>query len=191
MTMNSHFDLIKQHVSIADACRAYGIKLNRHGKALCPFHTEKDMSFSVKGNIWSCFGCGKKGDVIKLVELLFNLSPIEALARLNADFHVGLDLDYKPGREVIIKYRQDQELKQQFEKWTKETMDKLILYFRELHYASLDPKSPIFEEALIYKATIDYYIEYLENDPLSFYKANRGMVKRIEHRRNTRGVCAV
>ena len=181
--MNSRFSLIKQHVSIIDACNAYGIKLDRNGKAQCPFHAEKEPSFSVKGQIFNCFGCGKKGDVITLTQLLFDLNPYKALEKLNNDFRVGLDLDYRPSRKEIIKARQDKELKEQFEKWVRRTEDILYSYFRQLHFASFDTESCKFEESLLEKDKIDYYIDWLAEDPVSFYKLNKGAVEKIERRR--------
>lgn len=181
--MNSHFDQIKQQVSIQDACRTYGIQLNRYGKAKCPFHSEKESSFSVKGQIFNCFGCGKKGDVITLTQLLFNLKPYEALAKLNDDFHVGLNLDYKPDRQKLIRQRQDKELKEQFEKWVRRTEDILYSYFRELHFASFESESFKKAEIQVEKDKIDYYIDWLEEDPVSFYKLNKRAVKEIERRR--------
>jgi len=183
MMMNSHFNQIKQHVSIIDACNAYGIKLDRNGKAQCPFHAEKEGSFSAKGQIFNCFGCGKKGDVITLTQLLFNLKPYEALAKLNSDFHCGLNLDYRPSRKEIIKTRQDKELKEQFEKWVRRTEDILYSYFRELHFASFESESFKNAELLAEIDKIDYYIEWLAEDPVSFYKLNKGTVEKIERRR--------
>lgn len=181
--MNSRFDQIKQQVSIQDACRTYGIQLNRYGKAKCPFHSEKESSFSVKGQIFNCFGCGKKGDVITLTQLLFDLNPYKALEKLNNDFRVGLDLDYRPSRKEIIKARQDKELKEQFGKWVRRTEDILYSYFRQLHFASFDTESCKFEESLLEKDKIDYYIDWLAEDPVSFYKLNKGAVEKIERRR--------
>lgn len=181
--MNSHFDQIKQQVSIQDACRTYGIQLNRYGKAKCPFHSEKEASFSVKGQIFNCFGCGKKGDIFKLVQFLFGLEPYDALVKINEDFRRGLDLDYKADKKEIIRHRQDRELKEQFEKWVKDAENTLILWFRELHFASKDPTNPLFEEALTEKDEIEYYTNWIEDDPISFYKLNRKVVQKIECRR--------
>ena len=195
MTMNYHSDnynLIKQRVALTDACRLYGIKLDKNKKAQCPFHAEKEGSFSVKGQIFNCFGCGKKGDVITLTQLLFNLNPYKALEKLNDDFHAGLDLDYKPSRHEIIKARQDKELKEQFEKWVRRTEDILYSYFRELHFASFESESFKKAEIQVEKDKIDYYIDWLEEDPVSFYKLNKGAVEKIERRRiEGSGICAV
>lgn len=180
---SDQFEQIKRHVTIQEACRTYGIQLNRYGKAKCPFHSEKESSFSVKGQIFNCFGCGKKGDVISLTQFLFGLDPHEALEKLNFDFHCGLDLEYKPDKQEIIRYRQDQELKKQFDKWVKDAENTLILWFRTLHFASLDPNNPLFEEAMCEKDKIEYYTNWIEEDPASFYKLNRKVVAKIESRR--------
>ncbi|MGA1826285.1 MAG: CHC2 zinc finger domain-containing protein [bacterium] len=42
---------------------------SKNNKWLCPFHKEKTPSFSVKGDLWKCFGCGESGDAIKYIML--------------------------------------------------------------------------------------------------------------------------
>lgn len=83
---------IKKRVSCADACRQYGIDLNRRGFARCPFHSEKTGSFRVyKDGSFHCFGCGAHGNsVIDLVMRLFDESVGDACKRLNDDFRLGL-----------------------------------------------------------------------------------------------------
>lgn len=90
--MKGLFDKIKEKVSIYDACRQYGIDINQHGFAICPFHSEKTGSFKVyKNNSFHCFGCGAHGgSVIDLVMKLFDESVGDACKRLNADFRLGL-----------------------------------------------------------------------------------------------------
>ena len=39
----------------------------RRGKTICPFHPDKDPSFSVKNNRGHCYGCGWDGDIIDFV----------------------------------------------------------------------------------------------------------------------------
>lgn len=83
---------IKKRVSCVDACKQYGIDLNRHGFARCPFHPEKTASFRAwpgdRG--FFCFGCGAHGSTIDLVMKLFDVSLYEACKRLNDDFRLGL-----------------------------------------------------------------------------------------------------
>lgn len=87
-------DKIKSSVSALDACSRYGIEVNRAGFARCPFHNEKTASFKAyRGNRgYHCFGCGASGDVISLVQALFNLPFRDACAKLNEDFSLGLDI---------------------------------------------------------------------------------------------------
>ena len=86
------FAEIVRRVPAADAARAYGVSVDRRGLALCPFHAEDTPScrFYPGDRGFYCFGCGTGGDVIKLVEKLFGITPIEAARKLDSDFHLGL-----------------------------------------------------------------------------------------------------
>ncbi len=55
---------------------------------LCPLHQEKHPSFYVntRKNLFYCHGCGRGGDVIRLVQLYLNLSFPQALAHLKQEF---------------------------------------------------------------------------------------------------------
>ena len=174
------YEIIKSRVDICEAAKHYGIKLNRSNKAKCAFHTEKtaSLSFSKNKQIFCCFGCGAGGDVVNLVQKLYCLSPHEALEKLNYDFHLGIELDQRLDRKQIIRLRQDDELKKQFENWVKNEMDRLILYFRELHFASLNPDHPKFYEALQMIDFIDYKIQCLEENPLDYYKGGKTIDRR-------------
>lgn len=57
-------------IPILEVAKALGIKVNRNKKALCFNHKENvpSLSFETKINIFKCFGCGIKGNVIKLVQ---------------------------------------------------------------------------------------------------------------------------
>ena len=117
---------IKKRVSCVDACRQYGIDLNRHGFARCPFHSEKTASFRAwpgdRG--FFCFGCGAHGSTIDLVMKLFDVSLYEACKRLNADFRLGL---IKEGNvstaERIAQNRAAWERKKQAEREEKEHLE--------------------------------------------------------------------
>lgn len=69
-----------------------GVKLRRAGRewiGCCPFHSEKTPSFTVyRGkdrDLFKCFGCGAKGDVIKFVEMLYNTDTKGALRMLGSE----------------------------------------------------------------------------------------------------------
>ena len=77
---------LKSALNIVDVAGQY-MKIVRKGKnhfGLCPFHGEKTPSFSVNEQlqIFNCFGCGKKGDVITLFMELENLSYPDAVCQL-------------------------------------------------------------------------------------------------------------
>lgn len=64
-----------------------GIKLQKSGDkliGLCPLHQEKTPSLYVytKTNTFHCFGCGAGGDVIRLIEMLYGCSFVEAINKL-------------------------------------------------------------------------------------------------------------
>lgn len=43
------------------------VEINRAKMAVCPFHGDKDPSFSIRNNYGYCFGCHWKGDTIDFV----------------------------------------------------------------------------------------------------------------------------
>lgn len=93
----------------------YGFELNRSGFISCPFHSEKTASMKIYDKSFYCFGCGKGGDIIKFVSLLFNISAPQAIIKLSNDFFLGLKTnatyDRKAEREYALKkLRNEQEL---------------------------------------------------------------------------------
>jgi DNA primase len=82
-------DLISEHV-----------KLKRSGQrwvGLCPFHSEKTPSFTIRPDHGSfkCFGCGKGGDVFSFVQMRENVDFMESM-RILAD-RVGIELGEPSG----------------------------------------------------------------------------------------------
>lgn len=51
------FERVKNSVTALQAARAYGLSVNRNGKALCPFHPDSNPSMKVDRRYY-CFGCG-------------------------------------------------------------------------------------------------------------------------------------
>jgi DNA primase len=72
--------------------KAYGINVNRHNKAVCPFHNEDTASFAIypDSNSFYCFGCGVGGSVIDFAVNYFNMEPLDAVKQLDNDFSLGL-----------------------------------------------------------------------------------------------------
>ena len=85
------FEIVKENVNLREAAELYGIDVNRYGKALCPFHNDRNPSLYVADDYYYCFACGEHGDVIDFVGKLFQLSPYDAARKLVADFHLSPD----------------------------------------------------------------------------------------------------
>ena len=109
------YETIKAAVSVKQAAEHYGLKVNRSGMACCPFHNDRHPSLKLNEDYFFCFGCGAKGDVIDLVARLFNLTSLQAVQKLAADF--GLDPKPptaaalpKPKHPYIRQFREDEML---------------------------------------------------------------------------------
>lgn len=60
--------LINENIKITDVAKSYGLKLQGKGNmTLCPFHadTQASLGFDNEKNIFHCFGCNAKGDIIE------------------------------------------------------------------------------------------------------------------------------
>ena len=84
------FKSVKQSVTTRQAAEQYGIKVNRRGMAVCPFHNDKNPSLKVDNRFY-CFGCGATGDVIDFTSQLYGLSNVEAAKKLAIDFGISYD----------------------------------------------------------------------------------------------------
>ena len=90
-------DKIRYEVSIVDTISEY-TKLKKSGSSwtgLCPFHNDKNPSFSVseEKGLYNCFSCGASGDIFKFIQEKQNLEFSEALIYL-AEKH-NIELTYK------------------------------------------------------------------------------------------------
>ena len=92
------FEVVKASINAQEAAQAYGIDVNHHGMALCPFHNDRHPSLYVSDDHYYCFACGEHGDVIDLIAKLFDLRLYDAARKLASDFHLAPD---KPLPEAI------------------------------------------------------------------------------------------
>lgn len=125
-------------------------KLDRNGKACCPFHDEKSPSFKVteaKG-IYKCFGCGVAGDHIRFVMEREKLGFIEAVV-LIAEKH-GIPLEYEEVADEE-QYKKKKALKDQL----REVLEFVITDYKDQLW-----KLP-------------------DTDPVMIYLASRGITREI------------
>lgn len=124
------FQAVKDAVTVTDAAALYGFSPNRAGFIRCPFHgggNEKTPSCHLKERYFKCFACQTGGSVVDFTARLFNLSPLDAVKRLNADFRVGLSLDaHAPTPQELEAARKRQEVRdaaERFETWRQSAID--------------------------------------------------------------------
>ena len=84
------FEAVKGNVTTRQAAEMYGIKVNRNGMAVCPFHNDKNPSMKVDKR-FHCFACQADGDAVDFVSRLFGLPCKEAAMKLADDFGIGYD----------------------------------------------------------------------------------------------------
>ena len=82
------FTTIKAAVTTRQAAESFGIGVNRHGMARCPFHDDHNPSLKLDKRYY-CFACGESGDVIDFTARFFGISLHSAAIKLARDF--GID----------------------------------------------------------------------------------------------------
>jgi hypothetical protein len=94
------FETVKQSVTARQAAKAYGLEVDVHGMALCPFHDDHHPSLKLDQRFY-CFGCGAGGDVIDFTTKLFGVSLKDTAQKLAEDFGITP----RPPTEVHIPKR--------------------------------------------------------------------------------------
>ena len=128
-TICNAFQQAKERVSMMEAATFYGYTPNRAGFIRCPFHgggNERTASCKLYENGWHCFGCQTGGTVIDFTARLFDLSPLDAVKKLNTDFSLGLSLDRHKATpeelETARKRQEERNAQRRFENWRKRAM---------------------------------------------------------------------
>jgi len=78
---------LKRRHPLGDVVEAAGVELRGRGRVrqgLCPFHEERESSFTVYADTqrWYCFGCGEGGDVLDFIQRTHGVGLPEAIRRL-------------------------------------------------------------------------------------------------------------
>lgn len=116
--------------SILEVIEPYSL-LRRHGReyrGLCPFHSEKNPSFSVnpvKG-LFYCHGCHEGGDVFRFIELIEGLDFKGALA------HLGFNEQPRPTRAIIKKQEKIRQASRDLAIWGLSVSESIGARMREL-----------------------------------------------------------
>jgi len=165
------FEAVKEQVTARDAAEHYGIRVNRYGMAVCPFHPDRNPSMKLDKR-FHCFACGADGDVINFVARLFGLKNGEAARKIATDFGVAYSRSRDSPAQMYqarkLKYR-DKVQQERFNSAQRRFFQIFCDYRQTLdewerRYAPADPDGwdhadPRFEEALRNKSRIDYILD--------------------------------
>lgn len=190
------FDEIKAAVPIMDAAQRYGLTVDRHGRALCPYHSEKTPSFKLypDSNTFHCFGCQQSGDVTDLtMHLTGSASSMDAAKLLNADYSLGLDVGGAPDPAAARRWKADRDKLADFDAWCERACNTIIQYHKLLRRWKTEhaPKSPeevphpLFVEACQREQYIEnlFHQVFIDGDfkaKAGFWRTHQEEVKSIE-----------
>ena len=184
------FEAVKPNVTTRQAAEMYGIKVNRNGMAVCPFHNDKNPSMKVDKR-FHCFACQADGDVIDFVSRLCGLPCKEAAMKLADDFGISYDSRHKPTVKPKIR---EPTAEQRYQKEEAHTYRVLSDYFHllrrwETQHAPQTPDDewhPLFVEALQKASYIEYLLDTLIDGSLEERQAlvaeQRNEVMKLEQR---------
>ena len=184
------FEAVKGIVTARQAAELYGIRVNRHGMAVCPFHNDKNPSMKVDKRL-HCFACQADGDAVDFVSRLFGLPGKEAAMKLADDFSIPYDARKKPSvRPKIREPTPEQKYQQEENRCFKVLSD----YFHRLRtwkqqYAPQqleDEWHPLFVESLQRESYIEYLLDVLlygtADEKKALVAEQRKEVMRLEQR---------
>ena len=105
--LQKFLDELRTRISLSEII-GEKVKLHKRGRdfvGLCPFHNEKNPSFSVNESkgFYHCFGCGAHGDIISFVMDTENLPFIEAVKKLASRVNMQLPELSKESQETVLK----------------------------------------------------------------------------------------
>ena len=159
------FETVKQSVTARQAAKAYGLEVDVHGMALCPFHDDHHPSLKLDQRFY-CFGCGASGDVIDFTARLFCLSPKAAAQKLAEDFGITP----RPPTEVHIPKRHAEPCPDLERLCICVLRDYLrLLRIWRLRYEPAAPGEPMndrFVESCQMETTVNFFLDALiDGDP--------------------------
>lgn len=160
------FATVKTSINTREAAARYGVEVNRHGKALCPFHNDRHPSLFVDDDHYYCYACGEHGDVIDFTAKLFGLKLYEAAQKLAYDF--GITQDKPPTKAMQEKQNRKNEA-QRLRENEKLCFSALMEYYKLLQewmvvYAPRAPEDDVdsrFAEACHWLSYVEFLVDLL------------------------------
>ena len=160
----NYADEIKSRLKMPEVLDYYGIERNRANRIRCVLHNGQDFNCGIKDHYIHCFVCGQSADVIKFVQVYFDLDFQSAIIKLNDDFRLGLPIGKKIDRRTQLEIN-----KAAFDEWKR-------LDDNKRNYApktQSDPFHPLFVEALKNIAGAEYNLSCAEIARYEYEKRNK------------------
>ena len=162
------FEAVKQAVTARQAAEHYGIRVNRHGMCVCPFHNDKNPSMKLDRRFY-CFGCGATGDVIDFVSRFQGTGSREAALMLAQDFSIPFESGKNRAKPPIRPRLRQETEEQRFRRMEQHCFQVLSDYCHLLRrwreeYAPRQPGDrghPRFLEALQKQSYVEYLLDGL------------------------------
>lgn len=168
---------VKDAVSMQQVAEYYGLKVNRKGLCLCPFHSDRNPSLKLypNGKGFYCFTCGTGGDQITFAARFRSIRNEEAAKELAGAFGIPVQepVTYREKREAERARRKRKEL-EQFARRAK----MYLTVYRGLLCEAIRERNGHFYEGLGSLSRVEYLLDCLEQCPADVY-ADRKAVRKI------------
>ena len=157
------FSTIKATVTTRQAAEHFGLAVDRHGMARCPFHEDHQPSLKLDQRYY-CFGCHETGDVIDFTARLHGISNRQAAEKLAEIFG---EFPRPPTQPHIP--QSDAELFQEKEQFCIRVLWDYLRLLRswKLRYAPESPEDSYddrFVEACQMESVIDHLIDEMRDE---------------------------
>lgn len=102
MILNEDIAAVKSSVNMRQLAQAYGLRVNRAGYAICPFHHDKHPSMQIFDGYlhkdgYICRSCGAGGTIFNFVMEYDSVDFEAALRKIAAMFNIPIS---NPGKEL-------------------------------------------------------------------------------------------
>ena len=142
---------------------------------LCPFHPDKNPSLKAERNFY-CFGCGEKGDSIRLAEKILGIPALEATYTIADEYGIDVsDCVSEKQKVKSLKRNTKEETQRADERLRERCMDDLVRYLLILYewqdryspsISEVDDPDSRYLEAIRYIPYSEYLLKLLIDDKL-------------------------
>ena len=186
------FEEVKARVTIHKAIELSGVKVDRKGQFICPFHSDTHPSASIKRDFFHCFVCGAGGDCITYTAKFYGLSNFDAAKKLNNELCLNIiplgdvqkltTIDHLRMRRAKIERENKRKQEEELEQLVKHTGNVLadahrILYQGIMLYPFEDIKH---QRGLANLPQITYMLECYDEEPIEYSTKMRREVSNLE-----------